>query len=208
MPDVPSLLFKIPDEYKPLAAIALGAFMLLCIVLFHGTCLHHILLLHKRGERRVVAGTCHRWEVSLLFTGIVSLMLGLHVLEIIIWAFALDHLGLIPHVHDAIYFCANAYTTVGYGTVDLDTHWRNIGPIIALSGFFTFAGTTSLLVDVVRTHRQLLGQLEDERERQKGLRMKARKAESEAPTGDGSLRGQGAESSGRSTGPRKGRGMR
>jgi hypothetical protein len=190
MPDLPSLLFEIPDGYKPLAAIGLGAVMLLGIVLFHGAGLHRILLLHKRGERRAVAGKYHRWEVSLLFTGAVSLILGLHLLEIIIWAFALDRLGLITHVHDAIYFCANAYTTVGYGTVDLDSHWRNIGPIIALSGFFTFAGTTSVLVDIVKTHRQLLGQLEEERERQKELRMKARKAQSEALTRDGSVVGK------------------
>jgi Ion channel len=170
MPDLPSLLGKIPDEYKPIAAIGVGALMLVCIVLFHGTGLHHILLLHKRGERRVLAGKPRRWELVVLFTWVVSLMLSLHLLEIIIWALALDHLGLMPRVHDAIYFCANAYTTEGYGNVDLERHWRNIGPIIAISGLFTFAWTTSLLVDVVATHRRLLALLEEERERNQAAR--------------------------------------
>ncbi|HXW56839.1 MAG TPA: ion channel [Candidatus Cybelea sp.] len=165
MPDLPSLLGKIPDEYKPMAAIGMGALMLVCIVLFHGTGLHHILLLHKRGERRVLAGKLRRWELVVLFTWVVALMLTLHLLEIMIWAFALDHLGLMPRVQDAIYFCANAYTTEGYGTVDLERHWRNISPIIAISGLFTFAWTTSLLVDVVGSHRRLLALLEEERER-------------------------------------------
>ena len=71
--------------------------------------------------------------------------------EITAWAFGLMWLGLILRPNDAIYFCANAYTTLGYGTVDLDPQWRNISPIIAISGLFTFAWTTSSLVSVVAT---------------------------------------------------------
>jgi hypothetical protein len=52
-----------------------------------------------------------------------------------------------------------AYTTFGYGNVDLGEHWRNISPIIGMSGLFTFAWTTSSPVDVVRAHTGLLGQL-------------------------------------------------
>jgi hypothetical protein len=72
---------------------------------------------------------------------------------------------LIARGYDAIYFCANAYTTLGYGSVDLEAHWRLISPIIGISGLFTFAWTTSALIDVVSSHRQLIDQLEDERER-------------------------------------------
>jgi hypothetical protein len=81
------------------------------------------------------------------------------------WAYTLIYLGLIARAYDAIYFCANAYTTLGYGSVDLEAHWRLISPIIGISGLFTFAWTTSALIDVVSSHRQLIDQLEDERER-------------------------------------------
>jgi hypothetical protein len=87
-----------------------------------------------------------------------------------IWAGALIFLGFIARVYDAIYFCANAYTTLGYGNVDLGAHWRIISPIIGISGLFNFAWTTSALVAVVASHRQLVEQLEDEREREIHLR--------------------------------------
>jgi hypothetical protein len=180
MPHLSSLLLKIPDEYKPWAAFSIGAIILVGLALFHGWGLHRILLLHKRGERRLRSGRPHLWAASFLFGWAVFLMLVLHIMEIIMWAFALRHLSLIPRVPDAIYFCANAYTTVGFGKVDLGEHWRNISPIIAISGLFSFAWTTSSLVDVVAAHGRLVEQLENERERQMELRRTARKAEREA----------------------------
>jgi hypothetical protein len=76
-----------------------------------------------------------------------------------------------------MYFCANAYTTLGMGSLDVDPHWRNISPIIAISGLFTFAWTTSALVDVMASNGRLLEQLEDEREREMEMRSAVRKEE-------------------------------
>ena len=87
------------------------------------------------------------------------------------------------HPHAPGFHCAclrRSYTTLGYGTVDLEAQWRNISPIIGISGLFTFAWTTSALVDVVASHRQLIEQLEDEREREINLRSTLRKAEWDA----------------------------
>ena len=180
MSDISALLAKIPDEFKPLAALGIGAFMLVFLVLFHGAGLHHILIQHKRGERRLRLGRPYLVAASFLFGWSVFLMLSLHIVEIMTWACVLTHMGLIVRAYDAIYFCANAYTTLGYGNVDLGEHWRNISPIIAISGLFTFAWTTSALVDVVAAHSQLIEQLEDEREREMHLRFTLRKDEWDA----------------------------
>jgi hypothetical protein len=171
-----SLLLQIPDNLKPWAALGLGAIILVCLVLFHGSGIHTILVFHKRNERRLWAGRPHRTEATLLFGTSVFLMLSLHILGVLVWAFVLAHLGLILKADDAIYFCANAYTTLGYGMVDLDPHWRNISPIIGISGLFTFAWSTSALVSVVTGHTRLLEQLEIEREKQLELRAAARNA--------------------------------
>jgi hypothetical protein len=117
---------------------------------------------------------------SFLFGWSVFLMLLLHVLEILIWAFALNHMGLIEHAYDAIYFCANCYTTLGMGKVDVLENWRILTPIIGISGLFTFAWTTSALVDVVASNRRLLEQLEDELEREMHLRFALHKKEWDA----------------------------
>src|SRR5271156_1723445 len=167
---------EIPDELKPWAALGLGAIILVCLVLFHGSGIHNILLYHKWNERRLWLGRPHHTRATILFGTSVFLMLSLHIIGVLVWAFVLAHLGLIPKANDAIYFCANAYTTLGYGQVDLDPHWRNISPIIGISGLFTFAWTTSALVGVVTGHNRLLEQLEIEREKQLELRAASRNA--------------------------------
>jgi uncharacterized paraquat-inducible protein A len=158
MPELSELLTEIPDDLKPLAALGIGAFVLVLIVMFHGAGLHSILVLRKRSERRLRLSESPLIGAMLLFGWSVFLMLALHIVELLMWSFTLSHLGLIARPYDAIYFCANAYTTLGYGSVDLETHWRNISPIIGISGLFTFAWTTSLLVDVVASHGQLIEQ--------------------------------------------------
>jgi hypothetical protein len=177
---LPALLAKIPDEFKPLAALFIGAFLLVVLVLLHGAGLHSILVLHKRRMRRLSVGRPRLLRAVLLFGWAVFFMLALHIVGFAVWAYSLLLLGLVKHAYDAIYFSANAYTTLGMGSVDLEQHWRNISPIIGISGLFTFAWTTSALVDVVAAHGRLIEQLEDERERGMLMRSILRKDAGEA----------------------------
>ena len=167
---IPTLLAKIPDELKPLAAIGIGAFVLVFLALFHGVGLHWIQVQQRRGEQRLRLGKPRLVAASLLLGWSVFLMLDLHIVEVFIWACALNRVGLLKHASDAIYFCANCYTTLGMGKVDVEEHWRLISPVIGISGLFTFAWTTSALVDIVASNRRLLEQLEDERERKMHMR--------------------------------------
>ena len=178
--DLPTLLDKIPDEYKPLVAFGIGSFMLVALAMFHGLGLHLIFLQQKRRERRLRMGRPHVFSGIFLFGLSVFLMLGLHIVEILLWSSALTIAGFIKHTADAVYFCANAYTTLGMGNLDVGDQWRNISPIIGISGLFTFAWTTSALVDVVASNGRLIEQLEEEREREMHMRFALRKDEWEA----------------------------
>ena len=177
MPSIPSLLLRIPDEFKPAAALGIGAVILVCMVIFHGICMHKILVHFKRRELRLQAGRPHLWGAAFLFGWAIFMMLSLHIVEIMAWAWALMRLGLIVHPADALYFVANAYTTMGYGTVDLNQLWRNITPVIAISGLFTFAWTTSSLVNMVANYLKIVEQLELERMKELDMRATARDAE-------------------------------
>ena len=177
MRDLPALLAKIPDDFKPAVAICIGAFILVFLVLLHGAGLHAILVFRARRERRLRIGRPHIVTALVLFGASVFLMLGLHIMEFMIWAFVLIWMGLIAHTSDALYFCANAYTTLGYGNVDVGLHWRNIAPIMGISGLFTFAWTTSALVSVVSAHRQLIEQLVEEHEKEIPMRAALRRDE-------------------------------
>src|SRR5580704_5276449 len=174
---LPELLAKIPDEFKPLAALGIGAFVLVFLALFHGVGLHWILLQQRHGERHLRSGQPRLIAASFLFGWSVFLMLDLHLVEILIWAFVLTRMGLIVHAYDAIYFCANTYTTLGMGRMDVEEHWRILSPVIGISGLFTFAWTTSALVDVVSSNGRLIEQLEDEREREMHMRFALREEE-------------------------------
>jgi len=164
------LLRQIPAEFTLPAAIIIGSVILVCLVLFHGMGIHWVSTIHKRGELRLRAGRPHVFGAFLLFGTAVFLLLSLHIIGVIWWAIVLTQLGLIHTAKDAIYFCANAYTTLGYGQVDLDAQYRIISPIIGISGLFTFAWTTSMLVNIVRDHNALLETLELERAKEKQLR--------------------------------------
>jgi hypothetical protein len=177
LPSLSSLLLRIPDEFKPLAALGIGAVILVFLVLFHGLGIHRILVHYKHVDVRLRSGRPHLGRAAFLFIWAIFMMLSLHICEIVMWAYALIWLGLIVRPADAIYFCANAYTTLGYGTVDLGASWRNISPIIAISGLFTFAWTTSSLVNLVAGYLKLVEQLETERLEQLRLRASAAKAE-------------------------------
>jgi Ion channel len=178
--DFPTLLAKIPDEYKPLAAIGLGSLVLVGLAMFHGLGLHLVYVQQRRKERRLLQGRPHVFAGVFLFGWSVFLLLSLHMAEILIWATVLKHAGFVMRPYDAIYFCANAYTTLGMGGLDVGNEWRNISPIIGISGLFTFAWTTSALVNVVASNGRLLTQLEDEREREMHMRSSLRKEEWEA----------------------------
>ena len=169
-------LANVPPNLTLTAAILLGSVILVCLVLFHGTGVHYILEYHKAGVVRLRQGRPHRTAAIVLFGSAVFLMLSLHIAGVIAWSVILTNLGLIADAKDAIYFCANAYTTLGYGTVDLDPNYRIISPIIGISGLFTFAWTTSALVTVVQTHNALLDRLHEERLKQKQLRLELSRA--------------------------------
>jgi hypothetical protein len=157
------LLQKVPDDYKPLAAVVVGAIILVGIVLFHGTGLHSIMVGQDRWRVRLFAHHPHLTGAALIFGWGVFLMLFLQIVEVLIWSLFLNRLGLIKSVHDTIYFCANAYTTLGMGKMELERPWRLISPIIGISGLFTFAWTTSALVDMVSAHRQVVEQVRAQR---------------------------------------------
>ncbi len=59
---------------------------------------------------------------------------------------------------------------MGYGAVDLGMQWRNITAVIAISGLFTFAWTTSSLVAMVANYMKIVEQLELERMKELDLR--------------------------------------
>ena len=101
-----------------------------------------------------------RWMARpFLYLGMI-LILSSHLLEIGIWGYALVWSGLVKDIGQALYFSGSTYTTLGYGEDIMPAAWNSLTAVIALSGMFSIAWTTSLLMNMIGSfhpHRQPSG---------------------------------------------------
>jgi hypothetical protein len=157
LPSVP--YFEVRPDPPLLEVFAVGATVLVSITLVHGAILSSIVRDYHHGAKRLLEKVSHPFWASMQFGRAVLLMLVLHILDMGIWAGTLTHLRLITNARDSLYFTANSYTTLGYGSVPLGLGWRELSPMMAISGLFTFAWTTGVMFNVVGYQRELKDQL-------------------------------------------------
>jgi hypothetical protein len=153
------VLPEIRDDVIPVEVLVLGAIMLVIVTLIHGAGLDRIVALYQNLAETLRQKKRHPRMAMMIFSGAILLMLFLHLTEITIWGVVLHKIGLIPNSRDAIYFAANTYTTLGMGPMELPHSWRELSPMIAIAGLFTFAWTTSEMFNLVGFNRDLAVQL-------------------------------------------------
>ena len=81
------------------------------------------------------------------------LLVALHALEIVLWAFL--YKGLVPvgelaDLETAVYFSFVTFTTLGYGDITLSEGWRLLSGIQALNGILLVGWSTALMFAVVQ----------------------------------------------------------
>jgi hypothetical protein len=89
------------------------------------------------------------WRLNLMLALTIGSLAALHFTETLLWAIPIYSARLIPSMRDSYYYVLESYTTLGEGTVSLPDRWRLIGPIVAMSGLFTFGWTGSVLVNIM-----------------------------------------------------------
>ena len=161
--------FSVRKNPPLLEVFAVGAAVLVGVTLVHGSVLGRIVRDYHRGAKRLLEHASHPFWASLRFGRAVLLMLVLHIVGMGIWATMLTRLGLIADPRASFYFTANSYTTLGFGGVPVGVGWRELGPMMAICGLFTFAWTTGVMFNVVGYQRQLTEQLAEEFARKKQL---------------------------------------
>ena len=67
----------------------------------------------------------------------IILIIVVHLLEIVIWAYICVYLQVFPSNPKIFYFAGEMYTTVGYGNWDLPQEWKILPILIAFTGVFT-----------------------------------------------------------------------
>ena len=96
-----------------------------------------------------------RWRVNLLLAVTIAALSITHFVETLIWAIPISMSGIVPAMRDSYFFVLESYTTLGAGSIELPDQWRLIGPIIAMSGLFTFSWTAGVLVIVMNEFGKL-----------------------------------------------------
>ncbi len=133
---------------NPLIEVTLGTVFLVGIIFFHGTALRGITRRFSAAWVRVNADT-PRWRVSLLLSVTIGALTATHLFETYLWALPIAGLGILSGMRDSYFFVIESYTTLGAGNIDLPDQWRLIGPMIGMSGIFTFGWTGSVLVTIM-----------------------------------------------------------
>jgi len=96
-----------------------------------------------------------RWRTNLNPAVTVGSMAALHLIETPLWAIPISVGGLIPNLRDNYYYVYESHATMGDGNISLPDEWRLVGPIIAMSGLFTFGWTGSPLFKIMVEFRRL-----------------------------------------------------
>jgi hypothetical protein len=154
---------------EPLLEVAIGTIGLVVVMFFHGISVRYINRYYSAVWVRIDATTPH-WRVNLLLAAVVFAFAVAHLVETLIWAVPIHRLGMIPDLRDAYYYVLESYTTLGEGSVSLPEPWRLVGPIIAMSGLFTFGWTGSVLVGIMTEFGQLDRNRARRREKGEGAR--------------------------------------
>lgn len=132
----------------PFLEIIVGTVFLTIVIFVHGAGIRRISRQFSKSWAKVNENTRH-WRLnSMLAVTIASLAL-LHFAETLIWAVPLYVRAIIPSMRDSYYYVLESYTTLGEGTVSLPDRWRLLGPIIGMSGLFTFGWSGSVLVSIM-----------------------------------------------------------
>jgi len=85
---------------------------------------------------------------AVLVVRFTSLLIGLHMLEILLWAWFYRWKCLATW-ESAFYFSAANYSTVGSGDIFLQRMWRTIGPVESVTGVLMCGLSASFLFAIV-----------------------------------------------------------
>jgi len=136
------------DEIFPTSALVLGGVVLIGVVLLHGVVMRWVQA-HVSARDAFIRRSPQAWRSDLVMASVILALLGAGLAEVTVWTAALKYSDLFPSWVGAAAYAASSYTTLGNATRNPPPGWNMLGPIIAISGLFTFGWSGSVLVDVV-----------------------------------------------------------
>ena len=87
------------------------------------------------------------WRGAVVMVRFTTLMIAMHLLEILLWASFYKWHGL-SSLATSFYFSASSYSTVGYSDVTLSGPWRCLAPIESIMGVIMCGMSVSALLAI------------------------------------------------------------
>lgn len=129
-----------------------GILGLILVLVFHGSAINHLYMRFERLTRQNLANSRYNRVFLHFYSAFVFIAL-IHVSEIILWAVMITALNLIGDPVKAILFAGSCYTTVGFESDFLPEGWKTLAFFISLSGLFSLAWTTSIMIGMTNTYK-------------------------------------------------------
>jgi len=137
-----------------IANFALASFMVGLTVMIHfGGLLALMWVLRSRGHHIRAHESAARLGAVIVF--VVLGLLGIHTIEIWLYALAYLIVGALPSFEEALYFSTTSFTTIGYGDIVLDRRWRLFGAIEGANGLLLFGWSTAFMLSIIQRLRTL-----------------------------------------------------
>lgn len=92
----------------------------------------------------------HRYKLIVVVMTSCLWVLAMITLDVWLWAFAFQVLGVFPDLEHAVYFALVSFTTLGYGDVLLPVEWRILGGMAAANGLLNIGLMTAFMVEAFR----------------------------------------------------------
>ncbi len=88
---------------------------------------------------------------KIVILGCFLVLFAAHMAEAAAWGLFLRWMRLSSSVMEGIYFSAASITTLGYGDVVLPPPWRQLGPLVAITGVLMFGCSTAFLFVILQS---------------------------------------------------------
>lgn len=106
-----------------------------------------------RRLEKIIVGLRHRFHrfanTAAIVVGVLFVM-GVHSVQVWIWAITFYAVGAFAEVEPALYFSLVSFSTVGFGDITLSHDWRLLSGLTAANGFISFGWSTAYMVELVR----------------------------------------------------------
>lgn len=129
-----------------------GILGLLAILVFHGTCINHVIMKFDKKTKYCFSVGKYKSVYFHFYLTFIFIAL-IHISEIVLWTFYLFALQLVNDGIQALVFVGSCYTTVGFASDTLPVGWKSLAFFIAFSGLFSLAWTTSVMIGMTEAYK-------------------------------------------------------